>query len=244
MRVMLISDFHGSITNLDLLRIQIAVENPNLILFSGDIVKGHARGNEWLAALNELREPRRDLKSIKDEESEDNFYYREFFHFFSSFEFPTCFVPGNMDAPWSRFWNAFSTIGHRNVHLVHRTFFFLGETMVYGFGGELSENTQEDFFVLIYPRWELEKAFIKVEAKERIYIFHHPPAGFVEHGSELIRLIIERDQPMLVACGHMHKAIKVEKIGRSVIINPGPLKDKHYAVFDSETGEASLQTID
>ncbi|HIE05832.1 MAG TPA: hypothetical protein EYP58_03420 [bacterium (Candidatus Stahlbacteria)] len=244
MKILILSDLHGNITILDRLRIQIALENPDLVLFCGDIVKGHARGNEWLAAQKELREARRNLKSIEDEESEDNFYYREFLHFFSAFEFPTCFVPGNMDAPWSRFWNAFSITGHRNIHLVHRTFFFLGRTMVYGFGGEISEKNQEDFFVLIYPRWEVEKAFTKVEAEERIYIFHHPPAGFATGGSEIIRLIIERDKPMLVACGHKHKEAKVEKITESVIINPGPLKEGRFALFDSNSGEGLLKTID
>ncbi len=243
MRVLIISDFHGRIEYLDPLKVEVGIERPDLILFAGDIVKGHARGNEWLNAQREGRPPNRTLRSIEDEEKEDLILYRQFYNFLGSFDIPVCFVPGNMDAPWSRFWGAFSEVRFQNIHLVHRTFYFLSELMIYGFGGEISDGAKEDFFVLIYPGAEVKKAFTDIEAEKKIYLFHHAPAGFARGGSPTVREIIERDQPLLVACGHRHKEIGIGNIGRTVVINPGPLKEKRYAIFDLETGAGELKTF-
>lgn len=241
MRIIIISDLHGRIENLEPFKVEVGIEKPDLILFSGDIVKGHARGDEWLRAKAEEREPIRSLRSIQDEKNEDLLFYREFYSALGSFDIPVFFVPGNMDGPWSRFWDAFTRVEAKNIHLVHRTFFFVGKLMIYGFGGEISKNDREDFFVLIYPESDLEKAFTRVEAEEKIYLFHHPPDDFAEGGSPLIRKVIERDQPLLVACGHKHKERKVGKIGKTTVINPGPLKDRRYALFDTEARDGELK---
>jgi Icc-related predicted phosphoesterase len=51
-----ISDFHGSVHVLPPLVKKIE-EISHLLIFSGDIVKRYARGNEWLAAQDEGRAP-------------------------------------------------------------------------------------------------------------------------------------------------------------------------------------------
>ncbi|UCG92959.1 MAG: YfcE family phosphodiesterase, partial [candidate division WOR-3 bacterium] len=49
-------------------------------------------------------------------------------------------------------------------------------------------------------------------------------------GSRTIRNFIETFQPDLVICGHIHEARGSDKIGNTIIINPGPFP-KHYAVI-------------
>jgi Icc-related predicted phosphoesterase len=76
----------------------------------------------------------------------------------------------------------------------------------------------------------------------RVAIFcpHAPPRGTAcdrlrsgEHvGSAALRAFIERDQPELVFCGHIHESRGLDTIGRTQIVNPGPATAGHYALID------------
>ena len=50
-------------------------------------------------------------------------------------------------------------------------------------------------------------------------------------GSTAIREFIESFQPDIVICGHIHEARGADKLGRSIMINPGPFP-KHHAVIE------------
>jgi uncharacterized protein len=72
----------------------------------------------------------------------------------------------------------------------------------------------------------------------RIFCPHAPPEGTVcdrlrdgRHvGSVVVRRIVEQEQPELVLCGHIHEARGVDEIGRTRIVNPGPVTAGHRAV--------------
>ena len=51
-------------------------------------------------------------------------------------------------------------------------------------------------------------------------------------GSKALRKFIEEKQPPLVICGHIHEARGIDEIGKTLIVNPGPLFRGHYAVID------------
>jgi Icc-related predicted phosphoesterase len=80
----------------------------------------------------------------------------------------------------------------------------------------------------------------------RIVLFcpHAPPAGTRcdrvatgEHvGSAVIRGFIDRTHPDLVLCGHIHEARGIDEIGRTRVVNPGPVSRGHYAVVDVDDG--------
>jgi uncharacterized protein len=80
-------------------------------------------------------------------------------------------------------------------------------------------------------------------ARVRIFCPHAPPHDTEcdrlrsgEHvGSIVLRRLIEREQPDLVLCGHIHEARGVDFIGDTRIVNPGPVTAGHYAVC--EVGE-------
>ena len=45
---------------------------------------------------------------------------------------------------------------------------------------------------------------------------------------------IKENQPLAVVCGHIHEGKAVDKIGDTVVINPGPLQEGNYAWLEVE----------
>jgi uncharacterized protein len=85
----------------------------------------------------------------------------------------------------------------------------------------------------------------------KIFCPHAPPMGTAcdrlasgEHvGSGVIRTFIEREQPDLVLCGHIHESRGTDTIGAARIVNPGPVSAGHYALVETDTGvEARLDS--
>jgi Icc-related predicted phosphoesterase len=74
----------------------------------------------------------------------------------------------------------------------------------------------------------------------RVFCPHSPPVGTAcdrlrsgEHvGSRSLRDFVEREQPDLVLCGHIHESRGEDLIGRSRIVNPGPVLAGHYALVE------------
>lgn len=74
----------------------------------------------------------------------------------------------------------------------------------------------------------------------RIFCPHSPPydtacdrlRSGTPVGSEAIRTFVEREQPDLVLCGHIHESRGEDTIGRSRIVNPGPVASGHYALVE------------
>jgi uncharacterized protein len=94
-----------------------------------------------------------------------------------------------------------------------------------------------------------ESAFAAVaDCRVRIFCPHAPPHETVcdrlsdgRHvGSVVIRRVVEREQPDLVLCGHIHEARGIDEIERSRIVNPGPVSAGHYAVVTVD-GDASVR---
>ncbi len=87
----------------------------------------------------------------------------------------------------------------------------------------------------------VEKGFATIEGcRVKVLCPHAPPKDTAcdrlrngEHvGSSVLRAFVERKQPDLVLCGHIHEARGMDEIGRSRIVNPGPATAGHYAVVD------------
>lgn len=249
MKIVSISDFHGKIDILHSLSDAIQSEAPDLIVFTGDIVKGYARGDEYLSAKAENRSPMKGLKSIEDEDGEDLKLYKEFYNFLTGLNAPVFTIPGNMDAPEGRYFDTFKNLNPQNVNLVHNKMAKFEDFTLFGFGGEVSEFESEDFFVLIYPKNKVDDAFKKMDGVEgeKIFLFHTPPVskvgleGGAQRGTKVINGIIEKYKPDFVFCGHAHKAQGEDSIGESIIINPGPLKGGNYTVVETEKRKVIFQ---
>jgi uncharacterized protein len=82
------------------------------------------------------------------------------------------------------------------------------------------------------------------ESRVRIFCPHAPPARTAcdrlasgEHvGSTAVRAFVEREQPDLVLCGHIHESRGEDELGRSRIVNPGPVTAGHYVLVEVDGG--------
>lgn len=84
----------------------------------------------------------------------------------------------------------------------------------------------------------LEAAYEGVgPAQTVVLVSHQPPsdtvvdlAGIGKHvGSAAVRHCIERHRPAICFSGHIHEAQGTDAIGGTVLINPGPFLEGHYA---------------
>ena len=86
------------------------------------------------------------------------------------------------------------------------------------------------------------------DARVRIFCPHAPPFRTAcdrlrdgRHvGSPAIRAFVERDQPDLVLCGHIHESRGLDSLGSAQIVNPGPVAAGHYALVEVD-GAVSVQ---
>lgn len=70
-----------------------------------------------------------------------------------------------------------------------------------------------------------------------LLISHNPPKATIcdkvneeiHAGSQLFTDFILENQPLAVICGHVHEGVGQEKIGDTVVVNPGSLADGYYA---------------
>ena len=63
------------------------------------------------------------------------------------------------------------------------------------------------------------------------------PAAGVHAGSQIFTDFIAKTKPLAVLCGHIHAGCGVEKIGETPVVNPGPLCEGKYAVMELEKGK-------
>jgi Icc-related predicted phosphoesterase len=79
-----------------------------------------------------------------------------------------------------------------------------------------------------------------VAASRRILLAHVPPQGcradrthFFQHvGSTAVREFLDRAQPALAFCGHVHEAHGVEQLGETIVVNCGAGTSGHYALAE------------
>jgi len=99
-------------------------------------------------------------------------------------------------------------------------------------------------------------SLIKGKAKKRIMIFHYPPKGYfdmirmkgnVRNGTSAgINFFLEaitKSKPSLVLCGHMHEYQGMKRIGKSVLINPGPAGEGKAAIIDYDESVARVKKV-
>lgn len=96
-----------------------------------------------------------------------------------------------------------------------------------------------------YPNSSFYKVFQKIKPslkkeKPLLFVSHQPPfrtlldqfAPDRHTGSLAIRTFIEEMQPILAVSGHLHEARGTDKIGKTILVNPGPFKDGYYATAE------------
>ncbi len=127
-----------------------------------------------------------------------------------------------------------SLLHEMGVHL-HGRGRIVGDMGFFGLGGSNitpfntpSEHSEEEIMEL------LEKGYNEVaDAGVKIMVSHTPPlntacdviSAGAHVGSPAVRQFIEEKQPAFCFTGHIHEAKGVDRIGETLVLNPGMVKD-------------------
>lgn len=157
---------------------------------------------------------------------------------------------GNMDKEGVDSWLSQAGINlHCQVHEL------APGTAIFGIGGSTPTpfNTPSEFSEAMYAQW-LNAMWEKArQYPHTILVSHNPPkdtlcdaiSGGVHVGSAAVREFIEKNQPELCICGHIHEGRAVDHIDRTEIINPGQLCDGGYVAITLKDGclSAALKQV-
>lgn len=90
------------------------------------------------------------------------------------------------------------------------------------------------------------------ESEKFVLVTHAPPFGTkldqikagTNVGSKSIRQFIEQRQPLVSLCGHVHEARSIDELGRTLMINPGPISKGFAAeVSIQDEGKPSAKLL-
>ena len=155
------------------------------------------------------------------------------------------FVPGNCDHPElvkrEKLGEAIN-IHNKLVRLKN-----LNNITIYGYGGSTLTpfNTWIEFDDRI-----IGNDLNKIDSPT-ILVTHNPPyktkldrTWMGRHvGSKAIREFILNKKPILSLHGHIHEARGIDKLGDTVVVNPGPLRSKYYAVIELDREIKDIQLL-
>ncbi len=129
---------------------------------------------------------------------------------------------------------------------LHGNGFILEDIGIFGVGGSNLtpfntpiEYTEKQIEAFIYEGYKKVK-----DVSLKLFISHAPPfntrldvvAGGQHVGSKAVSRFIEKHQPEICITGHIHEAKGKDSIGRTLIINPGTLKNGGYVEIIKEGG--------
>jgi Icc-related predicted phosphoesterase len=155
-------------------------------------------------------------------------------------------VPGNMDT-----YAMLAHLAHEGLNL-HRNWQMLDGFALCGVGGALPFAGDFVFREAELAAY-LDDCIRGLPADTPVVLVcHQPPFNTAcdrlpngDHvGSHAVRAFIERVQPLVCFTGHIHEAQSIDTIGRTRIVNPGPVWLSHaYAYAEIENGILSVLEI-
>lgn len=123
-----------------------------------------------------------------------------------------------------------------------------------GVGGCISNKPSYPNQPGIKTEKEIEKELANVNITENtIFISHSPPFtildktfDFTHIGSKSFKKMIEKKQPFLFICGHVHEECDFKKLGKTIIINLPPAKDLKAGIINinENTNIVKVEFID
>ena len=205
MKVLVVSDFHGSMKAFRQAAFKAEQIGADVTVIAGDITH-----------FGSVQDARKLLSPLIE------------------LQLPIFFVPGNCDSP------SLAKVNLKNAKCIHGSCETYGNTMFAGVGGgpispfntpfEMTENEIMDI---------LNQSFKHCQQKRWLILVSHTPpkdtkldAAFIgEHvGSSSLRRFIEEKQPSVVFCGHIHEARGIDRMGKTIVVNPGPARHGQCAV--------------
>ncbi|WP_457741858.1 metallophosphoesterase family protein [Thermococcus sp.] len=124
----------------------------------------------------------------------------------------------------------------------------IGKTGIVGIGGS---NITPFHTVWELSEHEIRGILERNYQKGDLILSHVPPHGTkadlthsgLHAGSKALREFIEERLPPIVVAGHIHEARSIDKVGETLVVNPGPLFKGYYAVVDLDEIQAILTNL-
>ncbi|HIH36140.1 MAG TPA: metallophosphoesterase [Methanosphaera sp.] len=138
--------------------------------------------------------------------------------------------------------NSSELIDESNAINIHDNTSNIGDIKLVGFGGSNItpfDTTNEYSDEFLYENLNKYSDILSSDSFT-ILVTHAPPLdtnadkiGSGAHvGSSGVRKIIEETQPTLNVCGHVHESIGQDKIGNTVVVNPGDANSGHACIIE------------
>jgi len=213
MRILQVSDIHSSFSAVEKIAEKIKEESFDLVIAAGDITN-----------FGTVEEAEKLLGKIAEQGVK------------------VVFVAGNCDPAAMLTWQP----SNSNVTNLHLNSITVGSYELLGLagGGPKSVGT-----IIEFNEEQFKELLAKLNPTKQNFILvsHTPPYGTDADltggnhvGSTAIREYVEKTNPILVSCGHIHEAKSVSKIGRTTVVNAGPAKQGNCAVITIKGGEAEV----
>ncbi len=152
-----------------------------------------------------------------------------FFNMLGRLKIPVLFVLGNADSQDLKI--------SRNLISIHGKTWQLGPMMVGGLGGSNLTPFRTPFEIPDEEAGRILESMGRVSA----LVSHCPPydtkcdttPSEENVGSRPVRSFVEKTSPDIVLSGHVHEARGTDRIGRTIVANPGALMFGNYAIVDT-----------
>lgn len=161
-------------------------------------------------------------------------------------DIPTLSIPGNCDSK-----EVLKALEKRGVSLHSKSVEFGGINFV-GFGGS-NKTPFSTPFESTEAEIEEELSALAFNADEDwVLVTHVPPyetradltSDDIHVGSKSVRQIIEDNQPVANFCAHVHEARSIDEIGRTKIVNAGPISEGFAAEADFSDNEVKVELLE
>ena len=158
---------------------------------------------------------------------------------------------GNMDRPEVNDW-----LEARGINLHRHVWQMLPNVALLGVGGSTFSpfGTPSEFPEARFSEWLEALAQRAGSTPILVLAAHNPPYNTVcdrtsdglHVGSSAVREFIEVYQPAVCLCGHIHESVGMERLGRTIVVNPGPFSAGCYALLTlARSGiEVSLRRLE
>ncbi len=237
-----LSDYQGATKYLPFIPLLVRNEEPDFIFYCGGSMRGEKRLLEYETARKFHSKPDLDSPVIQKEFHEDSIHLQQFLLALADTQKTIYEIPGLEDAPEAHYFKTIYNLSsiYPNLQPTHEMLHHEEAFSVAGFGGEITLSEDQRELILQYSTSWAEFSLRRLEyfPGDKILLFHSPPVCRLdmsdgEHcGVLLINEIIERVSPTLVICGRAKLGQGLVKMGKTTVVNPGPLFQGNYAVVD------------
>jgi len=159
---------------------------------------------------------------------------RRLLSFLTGLRVPVLFVPGNCDPP------SLVGVDMEGVTCIHGRSVTYDDVTFLGVGASPPTPFSTPFEMTENKIMEtLNRASSNLPVSQWVVLVSHTPPRNTQldktsvglhAGSLSVRKYIEEKQPSIVFCGHIHESKGREKIGKTVIVNPGPARHGCYTI--------------